>query len=193
MKKRQVFLWKVETRHSPRCSLGVMKVFKLCWSELEADKTQGKHRPEYCHPIILLIHISPLSLKTFFSSSLLPQIVVIRLVGFCGFEVEEERERRVCVSSQGVCTETVKREEGERERDGESNREIFISRWLKLHSPSTARCDIMTDLLHMHNWWLVMSCHRFHTLLHEVRSPRRWERENDTGEMQRRFCEMASW
>ncbi len=59
----------------------------------------GKHLPELCHPIILLIHLSPLfllSLQTFLSSSLSPQIVAIKLVSFCGFEANEG-EKRLCL------------------------------------------------------------------------------------------------
>lgn len=176
MKKRQVFIWKVETRHSPRRSLGVMKVF-LNYAEVNSRQT--KRRESTGLNIATQLSSSStslLSLKTFFSSSLLPQIVVIRLVGFCGFEVEKEREACLCFFTGSL------HRDGKTSQGRETGTERFYKRrrrrWLKLHSPSTARCDIMTDLLHMHNWWLVMSCH---TLLHEVRSPRRWERENDTG------------
>lgn len=54
---------------------------------------QGKHLSELCHPIILLIHLSSffppqLSADVFFLLYHI-RIVVIKLVGFCGFEVEQ--------------------------------------------------------------------------------------------------------
>ncbi len=63
----------------------------------------GKHLPELCHPIIHLIHLSARFFSSalcrrFFSSSLSPQTVVMKPMGFCGFEVEEG-ERRVPVFS----------------------------------------------------------------------------------------------
>ena len=55
---------------------------------LRQTKCRGKHQLAFCHPIILFTHFSPsflCSLKTFFTSSLPPQIVVRKLLGFCGF------------------------------------------------------------------------------------------------------------
>lgn len=67
---------------------------------------RGKHRPELCNPIILLIHLCPpFSLLRvdfpFFLSITLPQTVVKKLVGFGGFEVEDGEKKHVCVFFPG--------------------------------------------------------------------------------------------
>lgn len=107
---------------------------------------RGKHLPELCHPIILLIHLSPLflcSLQTFLSSSLSPQIVAVKLVGFCGFEVEEG-EKRVC-----LCFFT-----GSLRRDNKMEWIVKEKQAIKRETSLikvtfTSQCDIMTSLLHM--------------------------------------------
>lgn len=48
---------------------------------------QGNHLSECCHPMILLIHSSLSSLQTSFCSSS-PEVFLIKLAGFSGFEVE---------------------------------------------------------------------------------------------------------
>lgn len=74
-KKIQITIWNRRRYAYEKWRLGsllsIMKLFfKWCWSELKAGLIRGKHQPELCHPIILLIRLSPLflcSLHTFLS------------------------------------------------------------------------------------------------------------------------------
>lgn len=70
---------------------------------------QGKHLSELCHPMIPFIHSFLSSLQTVFCSSS-PEIFVIKLVGFCGFEVEQGRRHvRTLVFPDGEFAYRVKR------------------------------------------------------------------------------------
>lgn len=108
------------------------------------------------------------SLQSFFSSS--PPIVVIKLVGFCGFEVEQgETQVYLCFLTGSLHRERELKWVDCTRGAGDTGER---SHWLKV--TFAHRCDKTANLLHMQPGELAMSSHCFHLHVHETTGARKW-------------------
>lgn len=110
------------------------------------------------------------SLQSFFSSSLSPPIVVIKLVGFCGFELEQgETQVYLCFLTGSLHRERELKWVDCKRGAGDTGER---SHWLKV--TFVRRCDKTANLLHMQPGELAMSSHCFHLHVHETTGARKW-------------------